>query len=84
MTAIKRLMALAGAADVEIAKRKLLADISRAMTMTQTSVSKGDATAKQYQASLQKLRSALNECTTMAQVQKVRDQLNEAQASRRR
>lgn len=84
MTAIHRLRALASAADVEAAKKKLLSDLSRAQTMVQQSVSKGDATAKQYQATLMKLRSAINECTTLAQVQKVRDQLNEAQASRRK
>jgi hypothetical protein len=83
MKALQRLMAVAGAADVEAAKKKLLADISRAMTMTQTSVSKGDATAKQYQATLQKLRAAVGECRTVSQVQKVRDELNAAQASRR-
>lgn len=84
MTAVQRLMALAGAADVEAAKSKLLSDLSRAQTMVQQSVAKGDATAKQYQATLMKLRASINECTTMAQVQKVRDQLNEAQASRRK
>lgn len=84
MTAIQRLMALASAADVEAAKTKLNADISRAMNMVQKSVSNGDGSGKEYQATLMSLRTQLRDCTTMAQVQKVRDQLNEAQASRRK
>lgn len=83
MTAIQRLMALAGAADVDVAKTKLNADISRAMNMVQKSVSNGDGSGKEYQAKLMALRTQLRDCTTMSQVQKVRDQLNEAQSSRR-
>lgn len=84
MTAIQRLQALAGAADVEAAKKKLLSDIQRAMTMVQKSVANGDGSGKGYQAKLQALKSALAEATTVSQVQKIRDQLNEAQASRRK
>lgn len=79
-----RLMAVAAAADVEAAKKKLLSDLNRAQTMIQKSVAKGDGSGKGYQAKLMALKTAIGEATTTAQIDKIRDQLNEAQASRRK
>jgi hypothetical protein len=84
MTALQRLMAIASAADVEKAKTKLNADISRAMNMVQKSVANGDGSGKEYQATLMDLRTKLRDCRTMDEVHGIRDQLNEAQASRRK
>lgn len=84
MSAVQRLQALAGAADVEAAKKKLLSDLNRAQTMVQKSVAKGDGSGKGYQAKLMALKTAIGEATTLAQIEKIRDQLNEAQASRRK
>lgn len=83
MTALQRLKAIAGAADVESAKKKLMSDLNRAQTMVQKSVAKGDGSGKGYQAKLMALKTAIGEATTMAQIDKIRDQLNEAQATRR-
>lgn len=84
MSAVQRLQALAAASDVEAAKKKLLSDLNRAQTMVQKSVAKGDGSGKGYQAKLMALKTAIGEATTMAQIEKIRDQLNEAQASRRK
>lgn len=82
--ALQRLMAVAGVAEVNAAKRKLLADIQRSASMMQKSVAKGDGSGKGYQAKLQALKLAVSECTTVAEVQKIRDQLNATQATRRK
>jgi hypothetical protein len=75
MTAVQRLKALAGAADVETARRKLLSDVQRSLTMTQPAVTKGDGHAKTYQASLMSIKTRAATCTTEHQIDELRNEL---------
>jgi hypothetical protein len=82
--AIKQFVLASTAPDVDSAKRKLMADCQRAITMVQPAVNKGDGMARTYHAALLSVKLRAADCTKMSQVTELQNELVTVQKSRRK
>lgn len=82
-TPIFRLKVMAGVAEMQSCRVKLIADLQRAITMIAPATSLGDADARAYQAKLVSLKTRAGEATKQSELDSLCDEFCTLKKTRR-